>query len=85
MAIKTHIETQANELLRIAETQPKKACGDVFVAVLRNLDRICLEQEDDGSRTLECVKELRKDINEAKRILETPAKEMLLTADIRVA
>jgi hypothetical protein len=84
MAIKTYIETQANELLRIAETQLKKACDGVFVAVLRNLDQICLEQEDDGSRALECGKELRNYIDEAKRILETPAKEMLLTADIRV-
>jgi hypothetical protein len=84
MAIKTHIETQANELLRIDEAQSKKARDDVLVIILRNLDQVCAEQEHDGFRALEYGKELRKDIDEAKRILETPAKETLLSAAIRV-
>ncbi|KAF2036583.1 hypothetical protein EK21DRAFT_95836 [Setomelanomma holmii] len=77
LAIKQHIEVQANALLLAADSELKKMCDEIF-------DKICPVQEDDGFRALDRCKELKKDIDEAKRILEGPEKEALASAGIKV-
>jgi hypothetical protein len=56
----------------------------MFVKTYADFDQICPVQEDDGFRALERGKELRKEIEGAKRGLEGPAKETLLSAGTKV-
>jgi len=84
MAMKLHIEREASSLLQAADSELKKGCDDIFIKIFHNFDLICPKQEDDGFQALERGKELREDIEKAKRILEGPAREALLSADIRV-
>ncbi|KAH7093120.1 hypothetical protein FB567DRAFT_432971 [Paraphoma chrysanthemicola] len=84
LAVKQHIEVQANALLLTSNSELKKGCDEIFEKIYYNFDQICPVQEDDGFRALERGKELKKDIDEAKSILEGPAKEALLSAGIKV-
>ncbi|KAH7083166.1 hypothetical protein BKA63DRAFT_404183 [Paraphoma chrysanthemicola] len=84
LAVKQHIEVQANASLLTVDSELKKGCEEIFEKIYYNFDQICPVQEDDGFHALERGKELKKDIDEAKRILEGPAKEALLSAGIKV-
>ena len=84
MAIKTHFETHAATLLQDAESELKARCDDLFGKVFRDFDQICPKQEDDGFQALERGKELKKDIDEARQVLEGPARDALLSAGIMV-
>ncbi|KAF1940596.1 hypothetical protein EJ02DRAFT_455900 [Clathrospora elynae] len=84
MAMKTHIETTVATLLQEVETELKTSCDDLFLKIFHSFDQICLRQEDDGFQALEMGKELREDIEEARRVLEGPAEEALLGAGIYV-
>ena len=85
IAIKSHIEAQTSLLLQAADSELKKGCDDIFLKIFHNFDLICPIQEDDGFQALERGKELRKDIEEAKQILEGRAREALRSAGINVA
>jgi hypothetical protein len=70
-------------ILQDAETELKTCCDDLFEKVFRDFDHVCPQKEDDGFQALEKGKVLRKEMEEAKEVLEGPVKEALASAGIR--
>ena len=62
-----------------------QGCDDVFIRVFANFDIICPQREDDGRMALQRGKELRRDIEMARELLEGKAMEKLERAGVRVS